>query len=44
VQTFEGKAVGDHQLAELYEAHGLRALRFAYVLTGVREVAEDLVQ
>jgi RNA polymerase sigma-70 factor (sigma-E family) len=46
VQTFEGKAVGDRerQLAELYETHGLRALRFAYVLTGVREVAEDLVQ
>jgi RNA polymerase sigma-70 factor (sigma-E family) len=46
VQTFEGRAVGDREqhLAELYEAHALRALRLAYVLTGVREVAEDLVQ
>lgn len=46
VQTYEGRAVGDRakHLAELYETHSLRALRFAYVLTGVREVAEDLVQ
>ena len=45
VRTFEGRAVSDReQLAELYEAHALRALQFAYVLTGVREVAEDLVQ
>lgn len=46
MQTFEGRAVRDRerQLAELYEAHALRALRLAYVLTGVREVAEDLVQ
>lgn len=46
MQTFEGRAVSDREqhLAELYEAHALRALRFAYVLTGVREVAEDLVQ
>jgi RNA polymerase sigma factor (sigma-70 family) len=45
VRTFEERAVSDReQLAELYEAHALRALRLAYVLTGVREVAEDLVQ
>jgi len=46
VQTFEGRAVGERNrlLAELYEAHALRALRLAYVLTGSREVAEDLVQ
>jgi RNA polymerase sigma-70 factor (sigma-E family) len=46
VQTFEGRAVGEQEqrLAELYEAHALRALRLAYVLTGLRDVAEDLVQ
>jgi RNA polymerase sigma-70 factor (sigma-E family) len=45
VQTFEGRAVREQEhLAELYEAHALRALRLAYVLTGVRDVAEDLVQ
>jgi RNA polymerase sigma-70 factor (sigma-E family) len=35
---------GGPGLAELYEAHALGAMRFAYVLTGDREVAEDLVQ
>ncbi|HEX9375612.1 MAG TPA: sigma-70 family RNA polymerase sigma factor [Actinomycetota bacterium] len=31
-------------LRELYEAHALSAARLAYVLTGTRETAEDLVQ
>jgi RNA polymerase sigma-70 factor (sigma-E family) len=45
VQTFEGRAVGKQEhLSELYAAHALRALRLAYILTGIREVAEDLVQ
>jgi RNA polymerase sigma-70 factor (sigma-E family) len=46
VQTFEGGAVRERErhLTELYEVHALRALRLAYILTGVREVAEDLVQ
>jgi RNA polymerase sigma factor (sigma-70 family) len=46
VQTFRGRAVGEQEQhrAELYETHALRALRLAYVLTGAREVAEDLVQ
>lgn len=46
VQTYEGRSVSDLEryLAELYEAHALRALRLAYVLTGVQAVAEDLVQ
>lgn len=46
MRTLEGRAVGDRErrLAELYEAHALRALRLAYVLTGAREVAEDVVQ
>jgi RNA polymerase sigma-70 factor (sigma-E family) len=46
VRTIEGRAVGNREqrLEELYEAHALRALRLAYVLTGLRDVAEDLVQ
>jgi RNA polymerase sigma-70 factor (sigma-E family) len=35
---------GRARLADLYEAHGPHALRLAYVLTGDRELAEDLVQ
>lgn len=34
----------EEHLGELYEAHALKAFRFAYMLTGTREVAEDLVQ
>jgi DNA-directed RNA polymerase specialized sigma24 family protein len=34
----------EQHLKHLYEAHAVRALRFAYVLTGAREVAEDLMQ
>lgn len=46
VETVEERAVDGHEgyLGELYEAHALWAFRFAYMLTGVREVAEDLVQ
>src|SRR3954452_4366940 len=32
------------QTEQLYELHALRALRFAYVLMGSREQAEDLMQ
>jgi RNA polymerase sigma-70 factor (sigma-E family) len=35
---------GRARLADLYETHGPHALRLAYVLTGDREVAEDLLQ
>ena len=35
---------GRARLADLYEIHGPHALRLAYVLTGDRELAEDLVQ
>jgi RNA polymerase sigma-70 factor (sigma-E family) len=35
---------GRARLADLYEIHGPHALRLAYVLTGDREVAQDLVQ
>jgi RNA polymerase sigma-70 factor (sigma-E family) len=35
---------GRARLADLYETHGPHALRLAYVLTGDREVAQDLVQ
>ncbi|MEA2485567.1 MAG: hypothetical protein QOD46_678 [Actinomycetota bacterium] len=35
---------GRARLADLYEAHGPHALRLAYVLTGDRELAQDLVQ
>jgi RNA polymerase sigma-70 factor (sigma-E family) len=31
-------------LTELYQRYGLEAIRFAYLLTGDRTVAEDLVQ
>jgi RNA polymerase sigma-70 factor (sigma-E family) len=31
-------------LRELYESHALRALRFAFVLTGNQDLAEDLMQ
>ncbi len=46
MRTAEGLEVSDQKddLAELYDAHALRALRFAYVLTGARDVAEDLLQ
>lgn len=33
-----------HQTEQLYERHALRAFRLAYVLTGNREQAEDLMQ
>jgi RNA polymerase sigma-70 factor (sigma-E family) len=37
--------IRDHaRLADLYETHGPHALRLAYVLTGDREVAQDLLQ
>lgn len=35
---------GRARLGDLYEIHGPHALRLAYVLTGDREVAQDLVQ
>jgi RNA polymerase sigma-70 factor (sigma-E family) len=35
---------GRARLADLYETHGPHALRLAYVLTGDRELAQDLVQ
>jgi RNA polymerase sigma-70 factor (sigma-E family) len=38
------KAVGDHSMAALFERHAPSALRLAYLLTGDRQVAEDLVQ
>jgi RNA polymerase sigma-70 factor (sigma-E family) len=46
VKTAEERAVRGHEgyLGDLYEAHALKAFRFAYMLTGTREVAEDLVQ
>jgi RNA polymerase sigma-70 factor (sigma-E family) len=34
----------DGRLAELYAAHAADAIRLAYVLTGDRQLAEDLVQ
>lgn len=34
----------DDRLGELYRAHGPDALRLAYVLTGNRDVAEDITQ
>jgi len=43
--TVGGQAVRSRdRRGELYETHALRALRFAYLLTGDREVAEDLMQ
>lgn len=46
MRTAEELEVGaqEENLAGLYEAHALRAFRFAYVLTGSRDVAEDLLQ
>ena len=46
VRTAEGQTVEDwgRLLADLYESHAVRALRFAYLLSGAREVAEDLTQ
>jgi RNA polymerase sigma-70 factor (sigma-E family) len=46
VKRVEEQAVSDHEgyLGELYETHALWAFRFAYMLAGDREVAEDLVQ
>jgi RNA polymerase sigma factor (sigma-70 family) len=46
VKTVEEPAVSGPEgyVGELYEAHALWAFRFAYMLTGAREVAEDLVQ
>jgi RNA polymerase sigma-70 factor (sigma-E family) len=35
---------GGPGIDELYQAHALGAVRFAFVLTGDRDVAEDLVQ
>ncbi|HYT79952.1 MAG TPA: sigma factor [Actinomycetota bacterium] len=35
---------GREWLAELYQRHGADALRLAYLLTGDRALAEDLVQ
>jgi RNA polymerase sigma factor (sigma-70 family) len=44
VKRVEERAVSEDYLGELYEAHALRAFRFAYILAGTREVADDLVQ
>jgi len=46
MKRVEEPAVSDDEgyLGELYEAHALWAFRFAYMLAGAREVAEDLVQ
>ncbi|MGH3119206.1 MAG: SigE family RNA polymerase sigma factor [Gaiellales bacterium] len=46
VRTVEGREVSDQEgrLTELYEANALRSFRFAYMLTGDRVVAEDLLQ
>ena len=38
------EAEGDGRLAELYTRHAAEAIRLAYVLTGDRLLAEDLVQ
>lgn len=39
-------STGQHadELEELYESHAAQAMRFAFVLTGVKEVAEDVTQ
>ena len=34
----------ERRLAELYQQHAGEAIRFAYLLTGDRHAAEDLVQ
>jgi len=45
MRAVERAAVGHvAELTELYERHALWAVRFAYMLTGEREIAEDVVQ
>ena len=45
MRAVERAAVGhDAELTELYERHSLWAVRFAYMLTGEREIAEDVAQ
>jgi RNA polymerase sigma factor (sigma-70 family) len=45
-RTAERQRVSDQEenLSDLYEVHALWVFRLAYMLTGAREVAEDLVQ
>jgi RNA polymerase sigma factor (sigma-70 family) len=42
--VYERASSEEHILSELYERHALGGFRFAYLLMGKREVAEDLLQ